>query len=51
MWKNFVRYSGTENKLRIMVEGENKERVDYIADLIADTAIKRDRGILGVILW
>jgi len=36
----FVRYSGTENKLRIMVEGENKERVDYIADLIADTAIK-----------
>jgi len=23
-----------------MVEGENKERVDYIADLIADTAIK-----------
>jgi phosphoglucosamine mutase len=30
-----LRYSGTENLLRVMVEGESKERVQAIADELA----------------
>ena len=34
-----VRYSGTENKLRIMAEGEDKETVDILCKEIIDTVI------------
>ncbi len=33
-----LRYSGTESKLRVMVEGEKKDRVDEIARDLADCA-------------
>ncbi len=35
-----VRYSGTENKLRIMVEGEDGDRVNYYAQILAEEARK-----------
>ena len=33
-----VRYSGTEPLLRIMIEGENEERITRMADTMAETA-------------
>lgn len=36
----FVRYSGTENKLRVMVEGKDYSVIETIANEIAETAIK-----------
>ncbi len=38
-----VRYSGTENIARVMVEGQNKEEINKIANKIADE-IKKDLG-------
>jgi phosphoglucosamine mutase len=35
-----VRYSGTEPLLRIMIEGENEERIARMADAMAETARK-----------
>jgi phosphoglucosamine mutase len=35
-----VRYSGTEPLLRIMIEGENEERITRMADTMAATAQK-----------
>lgn len=35
-----VRYSGTENKLRVMVEGADYQKIDYIANSITATAVK-----------
>jgi phosphoglucosamine mutase len=35
-----VRYSGTEPLLRIMIEGENEERITRMADALAETAQK-----------
>lgn len=42
----FVRYSGTENKIRVMVEGIDYEKIDYIANSIITTAVKeiKNRG-------
>ncbi len=31
-----VRYSGTEPLLRVMIEGENQERIEVLADMVAD---------------
>ena len=39
----FVRYSGTENKLRILVEGEDAALVDEIGDGLAEI-IKKEIG-------
>ena len=39
-----VRYSGTEMKLRVMVEGEDMEQVTGFAELIAETARKEIGG-------
>lgn len=39
-----VRYSGTENLCRIMVEGKEKEQIEHIAEIIAD-AIKKEVGV------
>jgi phosphoglucosamine mutase len=39
----FVRYSGTENKLRILVEGEDAALVDEIGDALAEI-IKKEIG-------
>lgn len=44
----FVRYSGTENKLRVMVEGQNMDRVDVIANNILTVATKEIEGFSGV---
>ncbi len=33
-----VRWSGTEAKLRVMIEGENEDRIDQLANGIAETA-------------
>ncbi|MCJ7663670.1 MAG: phosphoglucosamine mutase, partial [Desulfobacterales bacterium] len=35
-----VRYSGTEQLLRIMIEGENEEQITRMADTLAETAQK-----------
>jgi phosphoglucosamine mutase len=35
-----VRYSGTEPLLRIMIEGENEEKITRMADIMAETAEK-----------
>ncbi len=35
-----VRYSGTENKLRVMVEGADYTKIEYIANSITATAVK-----------
>ncbi|MDR0453254.1 MAG: phosphoglucosamine mutase, partial [Deferribacteraceae bacterium] len=35
-----VRYSGTENKLRVMLEGENQDIIERYAQDIADQALK-----------
>jgi phosphoglucosamine mutase len=32
-----VRYSGTEPVLRIMIEGENEEKITRMADTMAET--------------
>ncbi|MCX8084938.1 MAG: phosphoglucosamine mutase [Calditerrivibrio sp.] len=40
----FVRYSGTENKLRVMVEGQDYSKIDYIANSISATAVKEING-------
>jgi phosphoglucosamine mutase len=42
----FVRYSGTENKIRVMVEGTDYDKIDYIANSIITTAVKeiKNRG-------
>jgi len=37
----FVRYSGTENKLRILVEGQKQKEIKELADSIAE-AVKHD---------
>ena len=39
-----VRWSGTEPKLRIMLEGPNEERVRDLANALAEAA-KRDAGV------
>ncbi len=36
----YVRYSGTQNLLRVMVEGENKEEIEDLAKTIAEAAEK-----------
>ena len=39
-----VRYSGTENKLRVMVEGTDYTKIEYIANSITSTAVKEING-------
>lgn len=39
-----VRYSGTENKLRIMLEGKNEEQLNIYAEDIADMAVREIEG-------
>lgn len=39
-----VRYSGTENKLRVMAEGEDKSVIDTYCDEIIETALKELRN-------
>jgi phosphoglucosamine mutase len=41
-----VRYSGTENICRVMVEGPNKQKVDGMAKTIADV-VQKEIGIVG----
>lgn len=38
-----VRYSGTENLARVMIEGENQKKIEAQANLLAD-CIKRTIG-------
>ncbi len=38
-----VRYSGTEPLLRVMIEGENQDRIEILADLVA-TAVRENIG-------
>ncbi len=38
-----VRYSGTEPLLRVMIEGENQDRIEMLADLVA-TAVRKNIG-------
>ena len=40
----FVRYSGTENLCRIMIEGKDQKQIKKLADNIAD-AIKKEIGV------
>ena len=40
----FVRYSGTQNKLRIMLEGKIKEELDFYAQQIAEE-VKKEIGL------
>lgn len=39
-----VRYSGTENKLRIMLEGKNEDQLNIYAEDIADMAVREIEG-------
>lgn len=39
-----VRYSGTENKLRIMLEGKNKKMLENYSNEIADIAVNEIKG-------
>ena len=39
-----VRYSGTENKLRVMLEGKNEKLIADFAKEIADTAVNEIKG-------
>ena len=32
-----LRYSGTENLARVMIEGENQEEIELMANRLADT--------------
>lgn len=40
-----VRYSGTENKLRVMVEGEDADKINSYAQEIADSAVKEIEAV------
>lgn len=40
-----VRYSGTENKLRVMLEGENLSKITEYADNIGSLAVKEIEGL------
>ena len=39
-----VRYSGTENKLRVMLEGKDEKIITDYADSIAELAVKEIKG-------
>ena len=39
-----VRYSGTENKLRVMLEGKDEQVISTYAKEIADTAVNEIKG-------
>ena len=42
-----VRYSGTENLLRVMIEGKDKREISQYAQQIADTAVKEIAGTVS----
>jgi len=46
-----VRYSGTENLLRVMIEGQNKQEIKKLAQNIIDCALEEIKGIKDDKTW
>ncbi len=42
--RTLIRYSGTQNVMRVMIEGENKEDIEKYANEIADE-VKKEVGV------
>lgn len=42
-----VRYSGTENLLRVMIEGKDKKAISKLAQEISETALKEIDNIVN----